>query len=311
MDVLLDEVQVRCKGLKPYKYLSLVPTVRAFSKQAGIPLPDDDLMAVSKINNSFGDARKGYAVALSAAVVKFFWDRDRNFLLKVLEEKTISDPIISSFINFIKKDRKTPAGRIDLDNPISHSFVAESLDDYKLRALRDVPLWMLENPIKSQKAAEELIQKECRERTGSLSLARLNIDRIPDSIRSVPWLTRLSCRASGLQTLSGVEWLPNLEIIQADRSGISDLRPLRALRKLEGLDLEHCPLQFLDGIEGCTTLLNLYLSHTNISSIGQIRSLTSLEYIFINGTRVNSLDEMPDLPNLKRLLWNGGEINGA
>lgn len=110
-------------------------------------------------------------------------------------------------------------------------------------------------------------------------------------------ITELSLNTTGLETLEGIERLPNLQVIDLGGTVVKDLSPLKALAaSLTSLRLTNVPIAQgqLQTISGLTGLQKLYIdSNDNDGQLSDISSLANLRRLSVLSVAGN--------PNIKSL----------
>lgn len=141
-------------------------------------------------------------------------------------------------------------------------------------------------------------------------------------------LKKLYLVGINLTSLSGIEVLQSLEILDVSKNHLTDLEPVAQLHTLKELyaadnDLTSCPavegLAYLDlsgnliedisCLSGFNTLTTLYLQRNKISNLEPLRKLTSLSTLDIAKNRVTTLSSLSDMESLRLLYVDGNAIS--
>jgi hypothetical protein len=113
-------------------------------------------------------------------------------------------------------------------------------------------------------------------------------------------ITNVSAVETGVQDLSGIEDLVNLQYLYLDYCNITDFTPLASLPNLRTLEVQGNRLTDISTIAGVTQLEYLDLSYNNILDIGAIANLTNLNYLNLRNNTVVNLHPLLENSN------NGG-----
>ncbi|HLN64290.1 MAG TPA: leucine-rich repeat domain-containing protein, partial [Symbiobacteriaceae bacterium] len=124
----------------------------------------------------------------------------------------------------------------------------------------------------------------------------------PDDVAGVRYL---SASYRDVYSLSGIEQLTNLEILDLAGNRVSDLRPLQSLASLVSLYLSGNPVASLAPLSGLTRLENLSLHGTQVTDVRPLAGLKDLGSLNLSSTRVRDLAPLAGLTNLNTLgLYN-------
>ena len=116
------------------------------------------------------------------------------------------------------------------------------------------------------------------------NLAALNLERIP-----------------GLQDVSALAGLTNLETLILNNTGVSDVSALTSLTNLETLILNNTGVSDVSALTSLTNLVMLRLRFTDVSDVSSLASLTNLEELDLYNTGVSDVSSLAHLTNLERL----------
>jgi len=142
-------------------------------------------------------------------------------------------------------------------------------------------------------------------------------------------LDELGAEGAGIESLDGLEYAANAEVLDLGGNAITDLGPLSGLADLWYLEIDGPDQAFADlsaiagltglgelsvnevplgdaqiwpHVESLTGLIALDVQDTSVSQTDALRSLTRLEELQLSDTSVTSVAFVEDLPNL-RSLW--------
>ena len=117
-------------------------------------------------------------------------------------------------------------------------------------------------------------------------------------------ITDLSVVETGVQDLTGIEDLINLEYFNLDYCNVTDFTPLASIPNLRYLEVQGNKLTDISTIASVKQLEELDLSYNAIADIGAIENLTNLTYLNLRSNRISDL--LPLLRNSN----NGGFGDG-
>jgi len=105
----------------------------------------------------------------------------------------------------------------------------------------------------------------------------------------------------GLQTLAGLQCLPNLQGLTLVDSSTTDLSPIAGLARLAELDIRHSVAPSLEALgDVARTLQNLEISDSGFTDLSSLAEMSSLVRLKLNG---NGLETLQGLPALAHLEW--------
>ena len=120
----------------------------------------------------------------------------------------------------------------------------------------------------------------------------------PEALSS---LTELKARRKGIRSLRGVEYLPNLRVLDllwnrrlTDVTPITNLTNLRSLNLGDNQIIDITPLATLNNLE------TLWLWGNQIADVTPITNLTNLQYLHL---QYNQIIDVTPLTNLTNLQW--------
>lgn len=108
-------------------------------------------------------------------------------------------------------------------------------------------------------------------------------------------------RMTGIGSLDGIEYFPNLEYLSIAISDITDITPIAGLTKLKSIDLSFCMIEEIPDLSALTQLTDLWLGYGNISDISPVTKISSLKYLGLIGNHITSVAPIKDMKNLRSL----------
>ena len=144
---------------------------------------------------------------------------------------------------------------------------------------------------------ELIIEKEYKEKSGTLNLSNYSLNTIPRKLPEMTWLHSLILTNNQIEDISPLKSLTNLESIYLSSNGVTNIDVLAGLTKLNFLDLSNNTISDFSPI--CNlNLTYLYLQHNNINSIPALSLLTKLTELDLS---VNKITKIEGLNNLTQL----------
>ena len=119
-------------------------------------------------------------------------------------------------------------------------------------------------------------------------------------------VTELECTGATLNSLSGIELLINLEMLQVPDASLTNVDALLTFTtKLTSLNLSGNPLADLSGVSQLTHLETLDLSETSIIDVAPLASLVDLKSLNLSDNAITDLSNLFGLQLLEHLQLNG------
>ncbi len=89
---------------------------------------------------------------------------------------------------------------------------------------------------------------------------------------------------SNIESLKGIEYSVNLEVLNASNNNITDIEPITTLSKLKTVDLSNNKIEYVNGIDKLENLKELIIVNNNLTnaSVLQVKNLTNLETIKVD-----------------------------
>ncbi|EQC0812728.1 leucine-rich repeat domain-containing protein [Listeria innocua] len=112
----------------------------------------------------------------------------------------------------------------------------------------------------------------------------------------------------GIESIEGIQYLPNLTTIYLYNNKITDISLLANSTKLEILNLTGNQIKDFSAIANLTKLHTLELTDTGLSDIGFISNLTELKELFISQNRLTDISPLANLTKVDRLYINENQI---
>lgn len=113
-------------------------------------------------------------------------------------------------------------------------------------------------------------------------------------------VTELSAGSFGIEDISGVENLINLQIFDLSSNQITDISALKGLTKLQQLNLSSNQITNITALKGLINLQKLDLSSNEIKDISALKGLTNLKELDLSSNQVSEADQealQKSLPN--------------
>lgn len=225
----------------------------------------------------------------------------------VVEQVVFTDPAMGSAIReaagFLEgttiytndlwniKDFTVPAGAISLDD-LKYLPYLESLTIANCQA----PLTPLANlpELKTLTVKRSIVEAE--------SLA---------AIFGLSKLETLIIRGCSLSSISGIEALTNLTVLDLGENVLRDLTPLSNLATLQILQLDNNAVTELTALNALHSLRQLDLSYNSIINISQLQGLTGLQNLNLSNNQVKDVQTLSKLGELTHLNLSYNKISSA
>lgn len=157
------------------------------------------------------------------------------------------------------------------------------------------------------KAVEQAVREKLGKLTGSVSVAdaksiyRLSLPSGVQSLSDLKYLTNLeylNAKKLDMKDITTIGKLTNLRVLYLQRNQISDISPLKKLKNLQILSLNGNQVASIASLSGLTQLRELYLAENKLKDISALSKLTNLSVLNL-GT--NSITKISSLSGLKKL----------
>lgn len=126
--------------------------------------------------------------------------------------------------------------------------------------------------------------------------------RIPDSLRTLPGLTRLTLNGTAVTDLLPLQGLAGLQVLSLYTTGVADLTPLHGLTGLRTLWLTRTEVADLTPLQSLTGLQRLSFGQTPVTDLAPLQHLTGLQWLASGETGVTDLTPLQGLTGLRTLL---------
>lgn len=113
----------------------------------------------------------------------------------------------------------------------------------------------------------------------------------------------------GIQDISGIENLTNLQFLDLSQSKISDISELKSLTKLQTLLLSDNEISDISPLQNLTDLKRLDLDYNRISDITPLQYLSDLNELSLKNNRITNITKLKWLTNLKTLYLSQNQIS--
>ncbi|MGD6734770.1 leucine-rich repeat domain-containing protein [Listeria ivanovii] len=124
-------------------------------------------------------------------------------------------------------------------------------------------------------------------------------------------LRQVNADDSGIQSVEGLQYLTNVEVLYLSGNQITDISPLASLKKLIVLYLERNKLADISGIKKIAKtnpLAHLFLGDNELTDISPLENLTNLETLSLEHNKLSNVQILPSLTNLKELDLRGNKL---
>ncbi len=153
------------------------------------------------------------------------------------------------------------------------------------------------------------IEKEKKDKTGSLDLSRLGLEKTPEEIRELVWLKELKLYNNNISDITPLEKLVNLTMLNLGGNKISDITPLEKLVNLTVLNLWSNQISDITPLEKLVNLTELNLSFNQISDITPLEKLVNLTELNLSWNQIEDITPLEKLVNLTMLNLGGNKIS--
>ena len=124
-------------------------------------------------------------------------------------------------------------------------------------------------------------------------------------------LETLTIRGCSLSSISGIEALTNLNVLDLGENVLRDLTPLSNLATLQILQLHNNAVTELTALNALDSLRQLDLSYNSITNISQLQGLTGLQNLNLSNNQVKDIQTLSKLGELTHLNLSYNKISSA
>jgi internalin A len=112
----------------------------------------------------------------------------------------------------------------------------------------------------------------------------------------------------GIQDISVLQGLNQLQSLDLSGSSIQDISVLQGLNQLQSLDLSYTKVEDISVLQGLNQLQSLYLSGSSIQDISVLQGLNQLQSLDLIETNVSDISVLQGLNQLQSLSLSGSSI---
>ncbi|EHY0418834.1 InlB B-repeat-containing protein [Listeria monocytogenes] len=122
-------------------------------------------------------------------------------------------------------------------------------------------------------------------------------------------LTFFNAYGKGIESIDGLQYLNNLEMMLVATNKIHDYRPLSGLSKLQEMDLSDNEISDISSLSKLPSLTSLTLINNQISDISSLSKLPSLTRLNLYNNQISDIDALSELTNLQSLWLANNQIS--
>ncbi len=130
-----------------------------------------------------------------------------------------------------------------------------------------------------------------------------------EGFEKIPHLTKLDLSRNKISTISDLDSLTDLKILNLENNQISNTQGMETLVNLTQLDLNTNKINKIAGLESLVDLKFLNLSYNNLSTIHGLRNLILLGSLSIDHNHIRKIEGLSTLANLTILSLSHNNIS--
>lgn len=162
--------------------------------------------------------------------------------------------------------------------------------------------------VKAQKPEGELTTADLK-KLRSLNLARVVIEELDICLfHHMTELRELFIGPVGIDDLSPLSGLKNLETLGFAMNPVSDISPLADMTKMDRLDMANTKVTDLGPLSKMTAMTELTLDGSPVEDTAALHGMTKLERLSIKGTKIGDIKFLSEMKDLKFLYINDSPI---
>ena len=121
-------------------------------------------------------------------------------------------------------------------------------------------------------------------------------------------ITELNASSCDIDSLEGIQYLLNLEVLDLRDNNIKDITPLNGLRNMIAVDLSYNFIEDIGSLKGLSKLEFLNLEKNSISDINALAELIDLTDLYLSYNNISDISPLNNLSKLMRLTLNSNQI---
>lgn len=124
--------------------------------------------------------------------------------------------------------------------------------------------------------------------------------------------TQFNAEHKNIQSIEGLQYLTNLEVLYLSGNQITNISPLKKLKKLVVLNLAENELSDISDIikfSSSSALKRLFLNNNQLTDISALANLTNLETLDAMHNKLSSIQALASLKKIKMLRLSGNQIS--
>lgn len=152
-----------------------------------------------------------------------------------------------------------------------------------------------------QRIRENIEKHQRGEDARVLDLGNCGMTEIPEEIGECVWVEEVILYINGINDLSPLAGLAQLQKLNLNNTQVSDLIPLSGLTHLKNLYCFQTQVSDLDPLSGLTQLKELSFWETQVSDLSPLSGLGALQKLDCSSTQVSDLSPLATLTQLQKI----------
>ncbi|MGN4906390.1 leucine-rich repeat domain-containing protein [Bacillus cereus group sp. MYBK108-1] len=253
---------------------------------------------------------------------------DSDFF-KYLKTEDIHTPGVFHDVKVISEDKKKNGTKViqfevgDLGkryNMQMHIYIPTMAYDNKYQVQFEVNALNLENNVPKEKkekvdqqdeSGNVILDKQLKRHINKYNLKRvdLNTPITKEDLLKVKYLTVVEAKSKGIQDVSGLEYMTNLENLMLEEVKLENIQFISKLRKLKSVDITYSELQDIGPLAELEAIESLNLRNNKISDLSPLSQMKKINILDLSSNCIKEIKPLFTLTSLRTLNVANNQIS--
>ncbi|MGG0074706.1 NEAT domain-containing protein [Bacillus wiedmannii] len=245
---------------------------------------------------------------------------DSDFF-KYLKTEDIHTPGVFHDVKVISEDKKKNGTKViqfevgELGkryNMQMHIYIPTMAYDNKYQVQFEVNALNLENNVPKEKkekvdqqdeSGNVILDKQLKRHINKYNLKRvdLNTPITKEDLLKVKYLTVVEAKSKGIQDVSGLEYMTNLENLTLEEVKLENIQFISKLRKLKSVDITYSELQDIGPLAELEAIESLILRNNKISDLSPLSQMKKINILDLSSNCIKEIKPLFTLTSLRTL----------
>ncbi|MDI6679854.1 NEAT domain-containing protein [Bacillus wiedmannii] len=253
---------------------------------------------------------------------------DSDFF-KYLKTEDIHTPGVFHDVKVISEDKKKNGTKViqfevgELGkryNMQMHIYIPTMAYDNKYQVQFEVNALNLENNVPKEKkekvdqqdeSGNVILDKQLKRHINKYNLKRvdLNTPITKEDLLKVKYLTVVEAKSKGIQDVSGLEYMTNLENLMLEEVKLENIQFISKLRKLKSVDITYSELQDIGPLAELEAIESLNLRNNKISDLSPLSQMKKINILDLSSNCIKEIKPLFTLTSLRTLNVANNQIS--